>query len=63
MNVHASLKNRSPQMNSRIFKILQIPELLKLKKLLPLPKAEEKQQCCQTIKAINPKVSSMKTGT
>ena len=49
-------------MNSRMFRISQNPVLLKSKKFLLLANCDEKQQCCQTIRATNPRASSMKTG-
>lgn len=60
--LHASLKKESPHINSRIFRNPQNPELLKLKKLLLLAKTEEKQQCCQTNKAMSPSANKMKNG-
>lgn len=39
-----------------------IPVLLKLKKLLLPAKTDEKQQCCQTNKAVSPKFNKMKKG-
>ena len=49
-------------MNSRMFKISQKPVLLKSKKFLLEADWDEKQQCCQTIRATRPRASSMKTG-
>ena len=60
--LHASLKNWNPHINSRMFRISQNPVLLKSKKFLLDANWEEKQQCCQTIKATSPNAIIMNTG-